>query len=99
MFELQYLFGDERDFIRSRTNGRKDPVSLYHAALSPSRVAALFVESVQAHNRLCRQPRFYNVITANCPTSLRAQTPVTKRDPFDIQMLLNGRVGRTAGRT
>ncbi len=92
MFELQYLFGDERDFIRVRTNIRREPVYLYKMAGTPAIWREFFLESVQAQNELKKRPRFYNVVTANCTTSLRAQKPVVMRDRFDLRLLLNGKV-------
>ncbi len=90
MFELQYLFGDERDLVRLRTNIRNEPVHLYQTKLSEKRVADILMESIAAANALYKKPRFYNVMSANCTTSLRVQTPVESRHPFDIRLLLNG---------
>lgn len=92
MFELQYLFGDERDLIRVRSNLREEPVHLYRAALTREQAKTIFLESVAVQNQLKEQPRWYNVITANCTTSLRAQTAAERRDPFDIRLLANGRL-------
>ncbi|MEM7230263.1 MAG: DUF4105 domain-containing protein [Planctomycetota bacterium] len=92
MFELQYLFGDERDFIRVRTNIHHDPVYLYRSTLTAEQSMELLMRCIDSANGLFEQPRFYNVITHNCTTSYRAQRPDTNRAPFDIRLLLNGRV-------
>lgn len=90
MFELQYLFGSERDFVGVRTRIRKEPVFHYHLHSDPEIARKLLLDSIQAQNELKSQPRFYNVITANCTTSLRAQSH-QKKMPLDYRMLLNGR--------
>ena len=90
MFELQYIFGDERDLIRVRTNIRKEPVHLYRTSFTPEQVLEAFLTTVKTQNALSQQPRFYNVLSANCSTSYRAQTPANERARFDIRMLANG---------
>jgi hypothetical protein len=90
MFELQYLFGDERDFIRVRTNIREEPVYLYRMDFPMTKVRDLFLDSVRTLNDLKKRPRWYNVITNNCTTSYWAQTPTERRSPLDIRVLING---------
>jgi hypothetical protein len=92
MFELQYLWGDERDFIRVRTNVRHEPVYLYRTRFTPEQTLFVLLDSVRETNRLRERPRFYNVISANCTTSLQAQTLEFRETPFDIRMLANGRL-------
>lgn len=91
MFELQYIWGDERDLIRVRTNVRDEPVYLYRSKLSPEETLYTLLDSVRSQNLLKERPRFYNVISANCTTSLLAQTPELRNTPIDIRMLANGR--------
>ncbi len=91
MFELQYLWGDERDFVRVRTNLRDEPVYLYRTSFAREQALFVLLDSVRETNLLARQPRFYNVISANCTTSLLAQTVEFRNAPFDIRMLANGR--------
>ena len=92
MFELQYLFGTEEDFIHVRTNVRNEPVFLYRTRTTPEQAREVLLESIATQNRLREEPRFYNVVTANCTTSLRAQTPAQRRAPFDWRLLVNGRL-------
>ena len=96
MFELQYLFGDERDLIRVRTNVRDEPVYLYRIKMPADRLRQRFEDCVKVLNELHERPRFYNVLTANCTTSLRAQTPRGRRQPFDIRMIANGKLDELA---
>jgi hypothetical protein len=92
MFELQYVWGDERDFIRVRTNVRGEPVYLYRTGLTPEQTLFVLLDSVRETNQLKERPRFYNVINANCTTSLLSQTLEFREAPFDIRMLANGRL-------
>lgn len=92
MFELQYIFGSERDLVRVRTNIRDEPIYLYEMNVGVEAAREIFLESVQAQNDLKENPRWYHVITANCTTSFRAQTPERKRKAFDIRLLLNGKL-------
>ena len=91
-YELQNIFGDEADLIRVRTNIRKEPVRLYRTVFSRERVLQLFLSAVQAQNDLHQQPRFYDVVTSNCTTGLRALTPAEKRHRWDWRILFNGRL-------
>lgn len=90
--ELQYLFGNERDFIRTRTNVRDEPIHLYRADFTAERIRASFLESVAAQNRLAACPTFYNILTRNCTTSLWTQKAAGQRQPFDHRILFNGRL-------
>jgi hypothetical protein len=92
MFELHYLWGDERDLIRVRTNVLNEPVYLYRTALTPEETLFVLLDSVRETNWLKEQPRFYNVVNANCTTSLLAQTLEFRNAPFDVRMIANGRL-------
>ena len=90
MFELQYLMGDERDFVRVRTNIREEPVYLYRMDHSAKTVRETFMDTVETMNKLKDHPRWYNVLTNNCTTSYRTQTPADRRKAPDIRLLING---------
>jgi hypothetical protein len=90
-FELIYLACDERDVIRLRTNYRSDNDSfLYKLHYRPEVTRSRFLEYVHTINRLHDHPCFYNVLTANCTTSVRAQVNPVDRLPFDWRMVANG---------
>ena len=42
-------------------------------------------------NALHIHPRWYNAITTNCTTSIRAQRPTNERMPWDWRILVNGK--------
>ena len=90
VFELQYIFSSEEDIVRVRTNIRKEPVFLYKSAIDLDEIRELFLSSVEVQNELLVKPQFYNVINANCTTSIRNQIPKDRQSPFDIRMLMNG---------
>lgn len=89
-YELMYIFGDERDHVRLRTNIRNEPVYIYKSNATPEMVRHLFVSSVAVQNSLYQNPEFYNILNANCTTSIRNQIPPEKRAAFDIRILING---------
>jgi hypothetical protein len=90
-FELIYIVADERDVIRLRTNYRKEDVYLYRTTVSPGRARERFLEYIHSLNALRTKPRWYNAITTNCTTSIRAQHPRNERVPWDWRILLNGK--------
>jgi len=63
---------------------------LYQTA-PPNRARERFLEYVHSLNSLRTQPRWYNAITTNCTTSIRAQHPSKERVPWDWRILLNGK--------
>ena len=91
-YELIYLVADERDVIRLRANYREgESVYLYRSAGSASMARERFLEYVGAVNALRETPRWYNAITTNCTTSIRAQHPRSERLPWDWRILANGK--------
>ena len=92
-YELVYVVADERDVVRVRTNYRKgEEVYLYHTTFSQDQVRERFLEYIRSMNELHEHPRWYNAITANCTTAIRSQRSIAARDPWDLRILLNGRI-------
>ncbi len=69
-FELIYIFSDERDVVRLRTNYRHEDVYLFRSTLSPAEVRELLLSYVQQANSLSREAEFYNALTSNCATNV-----------------------------
>ena len=90
-YTLIYIVADERDCIRLRTNYRREDVYLYHTLASPAQARERFREYVATVNALHENPRWYNAVTSNCTTSIRAQRAVKLRAPWDWRILLNGK--------
>ncbi|HEY5893353.1 MAG TPA: DUF4105 domain-containing protein [Chthoniobacterales bacterium] len=95
-FELIYVVADERDVIRVRTNyrdnGHGEDVYLFKLQTHPNRLPKRFLEYIEQLNELYQTPRFYNVISHNCTTSILAQTTQKSRLPADWRVLLNGKM-------
>jgi hypothetical protein len=92
-YELIYVVADERDVIRLRSNYRDgEEVYLYRTTMPPAEVRERFLEYIRSMNELRAHPRWYNAITANCTTTIRSQRSIAARGPWDLRILLNGRI-------
>jgi hypothetical protein len=90
-FELTYVVADERDVVRLRTNYRKgEEAYLFRLRGSPEQARRSFLEYVRRMNRLREKPRWYNAVTDNCTTAIRAQRAAADRAPWDWRILING---------
>src|ERR1700746_4032739 len=90
-YTLIYVVADERDCIRLRTNYRREQVYLYHTLASPGQARERFREYINTLNTMHESPRWYNAVTSNCTTSIRAQRAVNLRAPWDWRILFNGK--------
>jgi len=93
-YTLIYIVADERDCIRLRTNYRREDVYLYHTLASPAQARQRFREYINTLNTLHENPRWYNAVTSNCTTSIRAQRAAKLRAPWDWRILLNGKADK-----
>jgi len=92
-YELIYVVADERDVIRLRSNYRDgEEVYLYRTTMPPAEVRERFLEYIRSMNELRAHPRWYNAITANCTTTIRSQRSIAARGPWDLRILLNGKI-------
>lgn len=94
-YEMIYVLADERDIIRLRTNFRKqepEDVFFYPTALSKGEIRQVFEVIIARVNKLYQQPEFYNTLTQNCFTTLRADfnTIAPPRNRFDWRIIANG---------
>ena len=76
--------------MRLRTNFKGEDLYLYRLVEPPGEVRARFMEYIQRLNELYVRPAWYNAVTANCSTSIRAQRAAHRRVPWDWRMLFNG---------
>lgn len=98
-YELIYVFADERDVVRVRTEYRNEDVYLYHTRLSPKQARASLMSYLEKANELRDHPEWYNALTTNCVTSVlphgrAAGLPGT----MSLDVLLAGHVARQAYR-
>lgn len=91
-YELVYVFADERDLLRLRTNYRQgEEVYLFRIRATPERVRSLFLDYLETATDLARKPQWYNALTGNCTTNIRAH--VQNSGPayaWSWQLLANG---------
>lgn len=70
-FTIIYVFANERDLIRLRTNYRSgEKVYLYHIVASPEWSRSLFQQYLNGANQLRDHPRWFNALTDNCTTNI-----------------------------
>ncbi len=92
-YELALIAADENDIIRTRTNVRKEAVSLYRVQLSPEQGRRLFLSYVTRGNELAKTPVYYNTLTSNCTTVVFDMTRVIVPGiPMDYRVLISGRL-------
>jgi hypothetical protein len=89
-FELIYIAADERDVVRLRTNYKHEDIYLYRLTLSPEEIQTRLMEYLSRLNELHGHAVWYNAVTANCTTSIRAQHARSEQPPWDWRMLVNG---------
>ena len=91
--ELIFLAVDERDIILRRTkHSEGQEAYLYRLIVEIEKLKAVFLDYVDAINRLHEKPRWYNAICTNCTTSYY-QLPST-RCRCDWRVIANGRLDR-----
>ena len=91
--EIIFVVADERDVILRRT--RHQPhhgAYLYRLVTTPGEVRTVFLDYVDAVNRLAEAPRWYHVLAANCTTSFY-RLP-NSRWRLDWRVLANGQLDR-----
>lgn len=90
-YELIYIFADERDLFRLRTNFRKEKVWVYPTNATPEQARALFLDIIKTANQLYEKPRYYNTLCDNCTTGIVPHLRnIGLHQPFDIRLILNG---------
>jgi len=90
-FELTYVIADERDVVRLRTNYRQgEEVYLFRSRAAPESIRQLFLDYLQRANHLREHAEWYNAVTDNCTTGIRAQRSTAERAPWDWRILVNG---------
>ena len=81
-YEIIYVWADERDIARLRTNYRKEDVYLYRTTLTPEQVRRLFVNMLERTNSLHAKPEFYNTVTESCTNTIGDH--IIKARVFDL---------------
>ena len=96
-YELVYVFADERDVLRVRTNHRGEDVYLYRTRMTPTQARAVLISYVTRANGLARQAEWYNTVTANCATSVLPHARAAGAPGrMSLDVLLSGHAARQA---
>lgn len=84
-YEIMYVWGDENDLVKLRSNYRKDEVHVYPIKTSAEKAQALFLDMIARTNDLKDNPEFYNTVTNTCTTNIVRH--VNEVTPKKIQMI------------
>ncbi len=94
-FETVLIAADERDILRVRTNVRDEDMYLYRLKIPPEAMRSLFLAYLDEGERLKREPRFYNTLTANCTTIIfEMARRIDPGLPLDWRLLASGYLDR-----
>jgi Domain of unknown function (DUF4105) len=87
-FTLIYIFADERDLIRLRSNFRQgEEVDLYRTTADAAYARQLFLRYLLRANQLHEKAEWYNAVTRNCTTDVFAQMRAIGPLPAGISRL------------
>ncbi|HRK31047.1 MAG TPA: DUF4105 domain-containing protein [Tepidisphaeraceae bacterium] len=98
-YELVYVFGDERDLIRQRTNFRGEDVYMFRLLAPPERARQVLLGYLNHANALAESPEFYNPLTSHYSRNLiydindDAKSTIS---PWHLGLVLNGYSARLA---
>lgn len=99
-YELNYVFGDERDLIGVRTVMRpEDRLFMYPVNATPEQVQQAFRSIADRTNQIYKQPEFYHTVLNNCMNGiLRHTVELTPKEIswFDPRIIMPGYSDRFA---
>lgn len=83
-YELYFVWADEKDVIKLRTNHRNDNVYMYELDMAKENVQKLFIEAIKRTNKLKADPEFYNLIVNNCTTNIAKMLQIVYDKPIVV---------------
>jgi hypothetical protein len=91
-YTIMYVLADERDVMWKETIGFQQEAYVYRTKATPKQAQEMFVDVMRRVNKLVREPEFYNTLTNNCITNVRAHVNHLIPDgvPYDYRVLLPG---------
>lgn len=90
-FEVYYVFADERDLIKLRTDHRGEQVYLYKLGFPLENAKALLLQYLKEINQLKDEARWYNALSHNCTTAIRYHSKqIGAAGALDWRMFING---------
>ncbi len=89
-YEMVYMIGSETDFVKLRSNYRKDEVIVYPIKTPAEKIQKLFVSMLKRADELSTKPEFYNTLTQNCTTSILGHVNELREEkiPWSLEALL-----------
>lgn len=93
-YELYYVFGEERDVVRVRSNHRaNNELFLFRLAANEKVSRDYFLDFVKSAHAIKDQPVWYQSIVSNCTTVIRRHAEkLGLRAPWSWRLLANGHV-------
>lgn len=93
-YQLIYIWADERDLIRLRTNFKKENVYLYRTTMPPEAVRKMFLSMLHSTEDIAHKPQFYDTLTHSCTNTLGNHLIAAKiaEIPFWKRRILTGTV-------
>ncbi len=91
-YEIIYMWGDETDLVRLRTDHRGETVYRYRLNVPLETARAILLEYLRITNHLRDTPQWYNALLDNCTTTLIGHArPIVNPDAsLDWRWLANG---------
>jgi len=91
-YELIYIWGEETDLVRLRTDHRGETVYRYQLIVPIEKARAILLEYLRTTNALRDTPQWYNALLDNCTTSLigHARPIVNPGASLDWRWFANG---------
>jgi hypothetical protein len=91
-YEIIYIWGDETDLVRLRTDHRGETVYRYRLNVPVEKARAILLEYLHITNDLRDTPQWYNALLDNCTTTLIGHArPIVNPDAsLDWRWLANG---------
>jgi hypothetical protein len=95
-YQIIYIWADERDLIRLRTNFKNENVYLYRTSFSPEKVRKMLVSMLEMTSAIAVQPQFYNTLTHSCTNTLGNHVIATRiaEVPFWKRKFLTGDIDK-----
>ncbi len=78
-YEIMYVWADEKDTVKLRSNYRQDKVYVYPLKLEKEKAEKLFVNMIHKTNELYNTPEFYNILMNTCMTGIVKQLNMIDR--------------------
>lgn len=82
-FETTYVIGTEPDLLGLRAL-RGDVLYLYPSRATPEQAQSLLIDMLRRAEMLRREPEWYNTLTNNCATNLRAHVNRVATEPLPL---------------